>query len=129
MGGQIDFLLEPLPTAMAQLAGKKVTALALSKAERVPALPEVPTFTEVGVSDFLVSTWFGLFAPANTPPAIVSQLEAALNKTLQDPALVKTMKDRGIDPMPMSSKAFSQYTEQERERWKAVVAQSGIKAD
>jgi tripartite-type tricarboxylate transporter receptor subunit TctC len=129
MGGQIDFLLEPLPTAMAQLAGKKVTALALSKAERVPALPEVPTFTEVGVSDFLVSTWFGLFAPANTPAAIVSQLEAALNKTLQDPALVKTMKDRGIDPMPMSSKAFSQYTEQERERWKAVVAQSGIKAD
>jgi tripartite-type tricarboxylate transporter receptor subunit TctC len=129
IGGQIDFLLEPLPTAMAQLTGKKVTALALSTPERAPALPDVPTFTEAGVSDFLVSTWFGLFAPANTPPAIVSQIEAALNKTLQDPVLVKTMKDRGIDPMPMGSQAFSQYTEKERERWKAVVAQSGIKAD
>lgn len=129
LGGQIDFLLEPLPTAMPHLMTKKLTALALSKRERMAALPDVPTFEEAGVPDFLVTTWFGLFAPANTPLTIIAQLETALSNVLQDPVIVKTMKDRGIDPMPMSSQDLGKYAAQERERWKAVVTQSGLKIE
>ena len=129
LGGQIDFLLEPLPTAMPHLKAKKLTALALSTSARLTTLPEVPTFAESGVPDFLVTTWFGLFAPSNTPPAIITQLEAGLNKVLKDPALVTMMNDRGIDPMPMSSLDLKKYATEEQSRWKAVVTQSGIQTN
>lgn len=129
LGGQIDFMLEPLPTALPNLQAKKLVGLAVSKAERASALPDVPTFQEAGVPDFLVSTWFGLFAPASTPPAIIQQLGAALARALQDPVLAKSMRDRGIDPMPMETAEFTRFAARERERWKAVVIQSGIKAE
>lgn len=129
LGGQIDFMLEPVPTAFPNVQAKKLVGLAISKAERAPALPDVPTFQEAGVADFLVTTWFGLFAPASVAPAVVRQLEAALVKTLQDPALAKAMRERGIDPMPMDAGEFARFAARERERWRAVVQQSGIKAD
>jgi tripartite-type tricarboxylate transporter receptor subunit TctC len=129
LGGQIDFMLEPLPTALPNLQAKKLVGLAVSKAERASALPDVPTFQEAGVPDFLVSTWFGLFAPASTPPAIIQQLGVALARALQDPVLAKSMRDRGIDPMPMETAEFTRFAARERERWKAVVIQSGIKAE
>jgi tripartite-type tricarboxylate transporter receptor subunit TctC len=129
LGGQIDFMLEPVPTAIQNVQAKKLAGLAISKAERAAALPDVPTFQEAGVADFLVTTWFGLFAPASVPPALQRQLEAALAKTLQDPALAKSMRERGIDPMPMDSNQFTRFAASERERWQTVVQQSGIKAD
>jgi len=129
MSGQIDFLLEPLPTAMPHMNTKRLTALALSTNSRLTTHPDVPTFAESGVPDFLVTTWFGLFAPTNTPQAIVNQLEASLNKALKDPALVKSMNERGIDPMPMSSQDLKKYAAEEQSRWNAVVTQSGIQAN
>jgi tripartite-type tricarboxylate transporter receptor subunit TctC len=129
LGGQIDFMLEPVPTAIPNVQAKKLAGLAISKAERAAALPDVPTFQEAGVADFMVTTWFGLFAPATLPPAVARQLEAALAKTVQDPMLAKSMRERGIDPMPMDASEFSRFAARERERWKAVVQQSGIKAD
>lgn len=129
LGGQIDFMLEPLPTALPNLQAKKLVGLAVSKAERATALPDVPTFKEAGVSDFLVSTWFGLFAPAATSPAIVQQLGTALARAQQDPALARSMRERGIDPMPMETAEFTRFATHERERWKAVVMHSGIKAE
>ena len=103
--------------------------LAVSKAERVAALPDVPTFAEAGVADFLVSTWFGLCAPASTPAPVIAKLGAALQSALQDAALSKAMRERDIDPMPLTAAAFTQFTAQERERWRAVVRQAGIKAE
>ena len=129
LGGQIDFMLEPAPTAIPNVQAKKLVGLAISKAERAVALPDVPTFQEAGVADFLVTTWFGLFAPASVAPAVVRQLEAVLAKTLQDPALAKSMRERGIDPMRMEAGEFTRFAAGERERWKAVVQQSGIRAD
>ena len=129
LGGQIDFMLEPVPTAMQHVQAKKLTGLAISKAARAAALPDVPTFQEAGVADFLVTTWFGLFAPANVAPPVLRQLEAALIKALQDPALAKSMQERGIDPMPMDAAEFARFAARERERWRTVVQQSGIKAD
>ena len=129
LGGQIDFMLEPVPTAMQHVQAKKLTGLAISKAARAAALPDVPTFQEAGVADFLVTTWFGLFAPANVAPPVLRQLEAALTKALQDPALAKSMQERGIDPMPMEAAEFARFAARERERWRTVVQQSGIKAD
>ena len=129
LGGQIDFMLEPVPTAMQHVQAKKLTGLAISKAARAAALPDVPTFQEAGVADFLVTTWFGLFAPANVAPPVLRQLEAALTKALQDPALAKSMQERGIDPMQMEATEFARFAARERERWRTVVQQSGIKAD
>ncbi len=129
LGAQIDFLLEPVPTALPNLLAKKLSGLAVSKAERLASLPEVPTFEEAGVTDFLVSTWFGLYAPARTPASAMTKLSAALLSVMQDPALAKSMRERGIDPMPMSAQEFVRFNAQERERWRAVVKQAGLKAE
>ena len=129
LGAQIDFLLEPVPTALPNLLAKKLSGLAVSKAERLASLPEVPTFAEEGVADFLVSTWFGLYAPARMPAPAMTKLSAALLAVMQDPALAKSMRERGIDPMPMSTQDFTRFSAQERERWRAVVKQAGLKAE
>lgn len=129
MGGRIDFMMETLATALPHLTSKVLTGVAISQRNRWAGLPDVPTFEEAGVPDFLVATWFGLFAPKNTAPAIVNQLDAALRKALQDPALVKSMRERGIDPMPMNAQKLTKYAADERARWKSVVVQSGIKIE
>lgn len=129
LGAQIDFLLEPVPTALPNLLAKKLSGLAVSKAERLALLPDLPTFEEAGVADFLVSTWFGLYAPAKMPAPAMTKLSAALLAVMQDPALAKSMRERGIEPMPMSTQEFARFSAQERERWRAVVKQAGLKAE
>lgn len=126
LGQQIDFLMEPLPTALQHVRSGKAVGLGISTAQRSPLLPNVPTFVELGVKDFLVSTWFGLFAPAKTPPATIAILNKALATALRDPEIVQAMTSRGIDPMPMTPTELAQYVVQENERWKSVVAQAKI---
>jgi len=129
LGGQIDFLLEPVPTALPLLTSGKLSALAVSSNERRAVLTNVPTFEEAGVPNFVVTTWFGLFAPAETPAAVVSRLDSALNKVLQDLTLASSMKDRGIDPMPMSSKELTKFAAEEAARWRVVVKKAGVTID
>lgn len=126
LGQQIDFLMEPLPTALQHLRSGKAVGLGISTAQRSPLLPNVPTFVELGVKDFIVSTWFGLFAPAKTPPATITILNNALATALRDPEIVQAMTSRGIAPMPMTPAELAQYVVQENERWKSVVAQAKI---
>jgi tripartite-type tricarboxylate transporter receptor subunit TctC len=129
LGGQIDFLMDPVPTTVGQVQAGKVVPIAITSAKRSPLLPNVPTFIELGVKDFDVSTWFGLFAPAKTPPAVLASLTGALNAALRDPEIVQSMASKGMDPMPKSPAEMAQYVAQENVLWKGVIEKTKIGLD
>ena len=129
LGGQIDFLMDPVPTAVGQVQAGKVVPIAITSAKRSPLLPNVPTFIELGVKNFEVSTWFGLFAPAKTPPAVLARLTGALNDALRDPEITQTMSSKGMDPLRKSPAEMAQYVGQENVLWKGVIEKTKIGID
>jgi len=129
LGGQIDFLMDPLPTTLAQVGSGKIVPIAITSARRSPLLPNVPTFIELGVKNFEVSTWFGLFAPARTPPAVLASLTEALNTALRDPAIVQAMGARGMEPLVKSPTEMAQYVADENTLWKGVIEKTKIGLD
>ncbi len=126
LGGQIDLMMDPLPTALPQAQAGKVVPLAISSAKRSPLMPDVPTFVELGVKDFVVSTWFGLFAPAGTPEPARKVLMEALATALRDPAISAAMAARGQDPMPMTPAELGAHVQAEATLWKGVVDKTKI---
>ncbi|QHI97751.1 tripartite tricarboxylate transporter substrate binding protein [Xylophilus rhododendri] len=129
LGGQIDFLMDPLPTTLAQVGSGKIVPIAITSAQRSPLLPTVPTFIELGVKNFEVSTWFGLFAPARTPPAVLATLTEALNAALRDPAIAQGMASRGMDPLLKSPAEMAKYVAAENLLWKGVIEKTKIGLD
>lgn len=126
IGGQIQLLLEPLPTAVPNIKAERVRALGVTVRERSPLLPNVPTFIEAGIKDYSASTWFGLFVPAATPATIVDKLSQALAKTLADPALKAELQGRGIEPMSMPSAEFAKFVAGEDKVWSEVIQKAKL---
>ena len=125
IGGQIDLMVDPLPTTLAGVQGQRVRPLAITTEARSPLLPDVPTLKELGV-DYNASTWFGLFVPAGTPAPVVARLSDALQAALADPALAADFRSRGIDTLPLASQAFDTYVQSENTTWAGVIKQAGI---
>jgi len=126
LGGQIDFLMDPMTTTLPHVRAGRITPIAITSATRSPLLPDVPTFAELGMPDFVVSSWFGLFAPAATPPEVVKRLSDALIQALQEPDVIHAMQSNGIAPMPKTSEEMADYLAQENVRWQRVMAQLKI---
>jgi len=120
--------MDPTPTTLPQVHAKRVIPIAITSATRSPLLPEVPTFIELGVQDFVVNTWFGLFAPTATSPEIVERLGDVLAQALRDPDVVASMQSRGINPMPKPPREMAAYVAQENVRWQHVMEQTKIGA-
>jgi len=129
LGGQIDFLMDPLTTTLPHVRTGRITPIAITSATRSALLPDVPTFVELGMSDFVVSSWFGLFAPAATPSEVVKRLSDALIQALQDSDVIHAMQSNGIDPMPKTSGEMADYLAQENMRWQRVMTQLKIGAE
>lgn len=129
MSGQVDVLITASPTAMGPVKGGKVRALAVSGSKRVAALPGVPTFAEAGVKGYDVTNWFGLAAPKGTSPEIVSRLQAAVRKAVNDPALKARLEEQGAVPGGISPTEFSTLIQRENAAWSAVAKAAGVKAD
>ncbi|OZI57115.1 Bug family tripartite tricarboxylate transporter substrate binding protein [Bordetella genomosp. 1] len=125
IGGQIDLMVDPLPTTLAGVQGQRVRPLAITTEARSPLLPDVPTLKELGV-DYNASTWFGLFVPAGTPPQAVARLSEALQAALADPALAADFRARGIDTLPLARQAFETYVQSENATWAGVIKQARI---
>jgi tripartite-type tricarboxylate transporter receptor subunit TctC len=106
-----------------------VRALAVSSATRSPALPEVPTFAEAGVPDFVVDSWVGLLAPAGLPPAIATRLNAELNAVLADPEAKEKLRTLGIEATPGSGAKFRDEMARDLARYGPVVKAAGIKVE
>jgi tripartite-type tricarboxylate transporter receptor subunit TctC len=129
VAGQTQISSTSMPPAIPQVKGGKLRAIAVTSAQRSPALPDVPTMSEQGVKGFDDLTWFGFFAPAGTPPEIVNRLNAEINKALQTPDVKEKMTTLGLDLRPMSAAEFAAYVREEVPKWAQAVKDSGAKVD
>ena len=130
VGGTMDLMFDNLPSAMPHIKAGKLKALAVTTAERSAALPDVPTIAEAGpVKGFDASSWFGLLAPAGTPPDIVNRIQQASAKALASPTVKERLLSQGAIPGGNTPQAFAAYIAAETKKWAAVVKQSGAKVD
>jgi len=126
MGGQIDFLLEPLPTALPYVESGRVRALGVTTLERAPLLPDVRTFDEQGVSGYDATLWFGLFAPAGVDEAISRRIADALQQVFSREAVRQDFEKRGVSVYTEPQARFQTFVASEIKRWGDVVRNAGI---
>ncbi|TCT06155.1 Bug family tripartite tricarboxylate transporter substrate binding protein [Aquabacter spiritensis] len=126
LGGHIDGVVDNPPTVMAHIKSGALRALAVAGPERLTALPNVPTSTEAGLADWRVSSWFGLVAPAKTPPAIVDRLAEEVRKAIAQPAMRKLSDELGLVLVGDTPAAFEAVIKQERKKWGELIAKAGI---
>jgi tripartite-type tricarboxylate transporter receptor subunit TctC len=127
MTGRVDFYFCPLLPALSLIRDGKLTALAVSSLERSPKLPDVPTTIEAGFPNSEYNFWFGVFAPAKTPPAIIQRLYEEITKALRDPDVQEKLSNLGVQPMPMTPAQFDAYVRKELEQNAVLVKAVGIK--
>jgi tripartite-type tricarboxylate transporter receptor subunit TctC len=134
MGGTVDLMCEQATNAVPQIEGGKVKVFAVTSKERMklPALDDVPTLAESGLTDFSVSVWHGLYAPRNTPAPVLAKLNEALRGALKDPELIKRQEALGISVVSdarVEPAAHRKFVEGEVARWATVIKAAGAYAD
>lgn len=129
LAGNVDLLVSSVPSAMAQIKAGKLRPLAVTSAARSSSLPDVPTVAESGYKDFDVSTWYGLFAPAGTPAAVVTTLNTEVNKLLANPEVKAAIQAQGAEPLAMKVDQFSNLLKADYAKWKGIVQASGAKVE
>jgi len=128
LSGQVDFNFDNLATAAANIRAGKLKALAVTTAQRSSVMPDVPTVAEA-LPGFEIDTWWGLVAPAGTPPELVAQLNAAFNKALQSADVKAKFAALMAEPTPTTPQAFGDFMARERAKYERVVKLSGAKVD
>jgi len=128
LAGHVPFMFDLLTTALPNIQSGKLKPIALTSRQRNPLLPNVPTAQEGGVKDYEVSAWFGVFAPAGTPAAVVTRLHADLTAVVQAPDMQKRLRDMGADPETAPNEAYVRYVRDEAVKWDAVVKKAGLAA-
>ncbi len=129
LGGAIPLVYTAVAGAYGHVKSGKLRAIAVSSAQRTTALPDVPTFIESGVPDFVVNSWVGILAPAKTPPAIIARLNAELNAVLSDPAAREKLRLMGIEATPGSPEQFGNEIKRDLARYGQVVKAADIRID
>ena len=129
LADQVQMTFTNLSTVLPLIREQKIKALAVSGEKRASELPDVPTMVESGVTDYVVTSFFGVVAPRGTPSAIVIKLNAAINESLKSPAIVASMRKLGVEPSIGSPQEFSTFIEAELKKWAAVAQTSGISID
>ncbi|CAM3416274.1 LacI family transcriptional regulator [Bordetella sputigena] len=127
VAGNVDMMFAGVSTVLPFIRGGKLRALAIAGPHRLPQLPDVPTVAESGYPGFDVTSWYGLVAPAKTPPAVLAKLERDIATVLKDPAVRQKFEDQGVEPANMSSQAFAAMIQDESRKWAGIVKTAGIK--
>ncbi len=126
LGGRAAFYMAPINAGMNLVKDGKLAALGVSTRTRAEVLPEVPTLAEQGLNDYDMTLWFGLWAPAGTPAAVVEKLNAAVNRIAEQPEVREQFAKLGIHPAPMSPAQFAKFVRSEIEVYKRIVRQANI---
>jgi tripartite-type tricarboxylate transporter receptor subunit TctC len=129
LAGDTQLMFDNLANAMAQVKAGKLRALAVTTAERSKLAPELPTMAEAGLPGFDISTWYGLFAPASTPPDIVNQWNADVTAMLRTPAMRERLLAQGAEPAPDTPAEFARFVAAEAAKYARIVKASGAKVD
>ncbi|MCC6534071.1 MAG: tripartite tricarboxylate transporter substrate binding protein [Burkholderiales bacterium] len=126
MSGQLQVVIDNIPPYLPQVKAGKIRALAVTPAKRSPAAPELPTVSEAGVKGYDASTWFGLFAPAGTPPEVVAKISAETRRILGLPDVRDRLLGLGAQPAGSSPEEFARFVQDEIEKWAKVIREANV---
>jgi tripartite-type tricarboxylate transporter receptor subunit TctC len=126
LGGRAAFYLAPVNVGVGLVREGKLNALGVSTASRAEVLPEVPTIAEQGLPGYEVTLWFGMWAPAATPPQVVQKLNAAVNAIVFEPPVREQFGKLGMQPAPMKLEEFSRFVRSEIDVYRKIVRAANI---
>lgn len=129
LGNQIAVMFDNMPSAIQHVRSGKLVPIAVTTAKRSPELPNVPTIAEAGVPGYEATSWFGLFAPANTPAPVVAQLNKAIVKVLNQADVKKKINEQGAETYSETPEQFAAFIQAETAKWGKVVKESGASLD
>lgn len=129
LGGSVDIAFDYASSTMAHIRAGTLRALAVTGAQRLQALPDVPTLGEQGYGEAQATSWAGIFVPAATPAETTQVLRHALREVMGDPEIAATLDELGAQVLPMDQAQFNAYVAEEQQRWKAVVEKSNAKVE
>ena len=129
LGGNIPLVFTAVAGAMQHVKAGRLVPIAVPSRKRSPSLPEVPTFIEAGVPDFVTTSWVAILAPPKTPKPVIDKLNRELNAVLSDPAIVEKLQGLGIVAAPGTPEALANRIRTDLEKYGKVVRASGIKAE
>lgn len=129
LGSQVNASFQNLGAVLTHIKGGKLKALAVTGAERVPDLPDVPTLKELGYDDIVVYSWQGFAVPRDTPDEIVNKLSAALRETLKQEDVTKKLNGLGFEVVANTPEEFTKFQQAEVARWKEVIQAANIQLD
>ncbi|PZU39692.1 MAG: ABC transporter substrate-binding protein, partial [Acidovorax sp.] len=129
IGGNVDMMFDGLGSSAAHIKGGRIKALMVSGAKRNPAFPDVPCAAEVGLPDYTVTTWYGLWAPKGTPADVQAKIVEEIRKLGSFDELKSIWASNGADYGGMTQQQFAAFVSGEVKRWSDVVKASGAKLD
>jgi tripartite-type tricarboxylate transporter receptor subunit TctC len=129
IGGQVDLMFDGLGSSATHIRSGKLKALAVASTRRASGFPDIPTSAEAGVPEYQVATWYGLWAPKNTPKAVVERMTEEMKKAFASPDLMKTWAGLGAEPPNLFGPAFGDFVIGETKRWAEVAKTANIKID
>jgi len=129
IGGQIHVMFTTVASAAGLVEAGQLRALAVTSAERSPAFPNLPTVAEAGVPGYDAEAWYGLFAPAKTPPEIIERLNKAAANAVKAETFKKLSVNEGLILVASPPSELDRYFREEEDRWRKVIQDAGIKAD
>jgi len=129
IAGQVPMMVLDTAAGLPQIRSGKVKALAVMSKKRIAALPDVPTLDELGVKDFEVAAWQGLFVPKGTPADIVSRLTVEMNKAITVPEVKAKLEDFGLEVLPSDGPALASFIQKETTFWHALIKERKLSAE
>jgi tripartite-type tricarboxylate transporter receptor subunit TctC len=130
LGGQVSFAIVTMPAAMSHVRAGKLKALAVTTAKRNPGAPDVPTVAEaLNIPDYEVDSWYALFAPAKTSPAVIAKMRDAIVKTIQLPDVKQKLLEQGGDTVGSSPEYLGQVVKKELAKWPEIIKAAKIRVD
>ena len=129
VGGHMQMMFNSISPIVGHIKAGRVRVLGIASLQRSPQLPDVPTIAESGVPGFEAVNWFGMFAPAKTPKAIISRVNAAVVKTVKTPDMQAQFISLGADPVGSSVEEFTAFVRRDMEKYARIVKVSGAKID
>jgi tripartite-type tricarboxylate transporter receptor subunit TctC len=129
LGGQIQVIFTTVASAASLVAAGQLRAIAVTSAERSPAFPQLPTVSEAGVPGYAAEAWYGLYAPAKTPPEIIDRLNKSAAKAVQSEAFRKLEVNEGLVMVAEPPATLDRYFSVEEARWRTVIQDAGIKIE
>ncbi len=129
MSGQVQVMFDSASSSLPHVRAGKLRALAVTSESRLSLMPDLPTMVEAGVPGYVLTNWYGLWAPRGTPPAIVNRLAAEAGRALRAPEVSAQLRAGGAEVVGSSPEDFARFTVTEKDKWAQIVVRSGAKLD